>query len=173
MEVEVRRDVLLTTAVAVLLTLFGATGYVVSPRGDEGRPVLLWPDVRAVEQYRRTVTDWAAQWRELNSDLRNIVKAEEGRELLSTSRDSQHAFEQAAAMEHEAEATEAPASLIGLHDQATAAALAYVNASVAVARWVSAPSADNRAAVELAITDAEDKLASLEANEWLRARDGM
>lgn len=172
MEVEVRRDVLLITAVALLLTLLGTAGYAVSPRDDAGRPVLLWPNIRAVEQYRRAVAGWAIQWRGLNSNLRDVLKAEEGTDLLSTSQDSQKAFEQAVAMERDVNTTEAPASLIGLHDQAETMALSYMNASVAIARWVSAPSTENRAAAEQAMAEAEDKLASLEANEWLRARGG-
>jgi hypothetical protein len=172
MEVEVRRDVLLITGVALLLTLLGTAGYAVSPRDDAGRPVLLWPEVRAVEQYRYAVAGWAAQWRELNSTLLDAMKIENGRDLLSTSQDSQKAFEQAVAMERDVNTTEAPVSLIGLHDQAEITALSYVNASVAVARWVSAPSADNQATAELAIAEAENRLASLEANEWLRAKGG-
>ena len=65
MEIEIRRDWLtvlprlagLATVVTVL-TLLVVLGYMVSPRTADGRPVLLLPDVRAVENYRRQAATW-------------------------------------------------------------------------------------------------------------------
>jgi len=60
--------------------------------------------------------------------------------------------------------------LLGLRELASASALAYVDAGVVVARWVSAPSAENRAAAQQALADAGRALSALEQNEWIRKR---
>jgi hypothetical protein len=172
MEVEVRRDVLVMVMGLMLFTLLGMIGYFVSPRNDDGRPVLLSPEVRAVEQYRRLVSGWAADWRAVDATMQGTLKTNDGDKLLSISQDAQRSFDQAVSIAQEVDATTSPASLIGLHDQATLTAQTYVSANLAVARWVSAPSAENRSAAEQALAEASDKLAALEANEWIRAKGG-
>ena len=48
MEIEIRREWLIGALVVVVVLALGAVGWWVSPRGTDGRPVLLLPDVRAV-----------------------------------------------------------------------------------------------------------------------------
>ncbi len=170
MEIEIRRETAATMAVSLLLLVFGLIGYAASPRDDADRPVLLLPDVRAVEEYRRSVSRWAERWRALDTSLQEIVAGDASSDLLAVSRKAQRTFEQTVALAREVDAAESPASLLGLRELASASALAYVDAGVAVARWVSAPSAENRAAAQQTLADAGQALAALEQNEWIRKR---
>ena len=93
MEIEVRREPLFVLVVSILLVLFGAVGYFASPRAEDGRPVLLMPDVKAVEDYRRAASGWSASWRELDGQMRGVMDAESNSELLVMSRAAQRGFD--------------------------------------------------------------------------------
>lgn len=169
MEIEVRRNTLLMAAIGAVLAILGGLGYFATPHNQDGRPVLLLPDVRAVEQYRRSASEWAIALRVLDGDLRQIqTVGGTDYDLLATSQETQQAFRQVIAIARDVDRVQPPASLIGLHDQVMATALAYLDAGIALSRWVSAPSEENRLAAEQALVRANEKLAVLEANEWLR-----
>ena len=170
MEIEIRRETAATIVISLLLVVFGLIGYAASPLDDAGRPVLLLPDVRAVEQYRRSVSGWAEHWRALDTSMQEIVAGDASSDLLAVSRQAQRTFEQTVALAREVDAAESPASMLGLREQASASALAYVDAGVAIARWVSAPSAENHDAAQQTLAGAGQSLAALEQNEWIRSR---
>ena len=90
--------------------------------------------------------------------------------LLAVSRKAQRTLEQTVALAREVDAAESPASLLGLRELTSASSLAYVDAGVAVARWVSAPAVENRAAAQQTLADAGQRLTALEQNEWIRGR---
>ncbi len=167
MEVEVKRETVFVSVVIILMIVFGVIGYPISPRAANGRPVLLLPDVRAVEQYRRSAAAWAAGWRALDADLRAVLEGAGDAELLATSRKAQRAFERTMELANSVDATDAPPPLLGLRDQVGAVSSAYVDASVAVLRWVSAPSPENKSAAETALTNAASAMGVLGENEWI------
>lgn len=166
MEIELPKPVAWTLALAVLVMACATIGYAVSPRTTDGRPVLLLPDVRAVERYRSSVESWGREWQALAETLHVILDSEG--ELLATSQKAQQAFAKSVEVAQEVDAGDAPAPLIGLRDQAMITAGAFVNASLAAARWMSAPSAENKSAAESELEAAEGSLIVLEANEWIR-----
>ncbi len=166
MEVELPKPVAWTLAWVVLVMACATIGYAVSPRTADGRPVLLSPDVRAVETYRRSVVSWVREWQALAEALRVILDSEG--ELLSTSQKTQQAFAKSVELSAAVDSSDTPASLVGLRDQTAATAEAFVKASLAAARWISAPSAEKRTAAETELETAERSLITLEANEWIR-----
>jgi hypothetical protein len=174
-EIEIRRDWLvagprlLALAIALLiLTGLYALGYAVSPQAADGRPQLLLPDVRAVEVYRRQAVGWARAWRTLDTDLKQLMTGSEMLGLLATSRQAQADFGTAIDQARAVDGTEAPPALLGLHDQMAVTAQAYVDTSVALNRWLSAPTVENRATVDQAYQAAATNLAQVEANVWLQ-----
>ena len=174
LEIEIRRDRLkvmpwllgVTAVLALAAGLYGL-GDAVSPRTADGRPVLLLPDVRAVEVYRRQAVAWALAWRELDAGLRAVLGAPDSG-LLEQSRQAQAGFEAAIRLARAVDAAEAPPTLLGLHDQVALTAQGYVDTSVAVNRWLSAPSPENRAVADQAYQVAAATLAQVEANAWLQ-----
>ena len=178
MEIEIRRDWLTIlprlaslAAVLMVLTLLTGLGYVASPRTADGRPVLLLPDVRAVEIYRRQAVTWLQAWQVLDMALGQSLSAADTTGLLDRSRQAQSDFASAIDLARTVDGTEAPPALLGLHDQTAATAQAYVDATVALNRWLSAPSSDNRAAADQAYRAARDNLTQLAANAWLKQED--
>lgn len=166
MELELPRPVAAGLIFIVVLVLCGAVGYSVSPRTGEGRPILLSPDVRAIESYRRESLGWVAEWQRQADTLRAVLE-DEG-DLFAVSQQAQGAFIQATELASEVEAVDPPASLIGLSEQITETANAFSSASLSVARWVSAPSAENKMNAENELAVAEHLLSKLQANEWMQ-----
>jgi hypothetical protein len=169
MEVEIRPGALLATLTIAVVMLLPVLGFAVSPRDADGRPVLLLPDVRAVELYRCQVTSWVSNWTGVDESLNEVLSGDVT-QLLALSRRAQRAFEQSAALAQDVDASESPPALLGLRDLSIQVAADYVGASVAVARWLSAPSPENRVAAEEAVAAAGEGLAAVQANEWVRER---
>ena len=174
MEIELHRNwvkvlprLIVTLAALMVLTGLYGLGYVVSPRTPDGRPVLLLPDVRAVEVYRRQAVAWLQAWRNLDTGLQSVLNAPDS-DLLEQSRKAQASFEAAIQLARAVDAAEAPPTLLGLHDQVALTAQGYVDTSVAVNRWLSAPSPENRAVADQAYQVAAATLAQVEANAWLQ-----
>ncbi len=169
-EIEIPREAIYATLIVIVLAIFGAIGNAVSPRDAENRPVLLLPDVRAVEQYRAAAETWVGEWVALDKQLRSILDAPLTNDLLGQSRKSQQAFDQALDLSRAVESNESPSSLIGLSAQTRNAAVAYLNAAMAVARFISAPTPDNRIDASSNVGIAGRALQQLQANEWMIKR---
>jgi len=126
--------------------------------------------VRAVEQYRVATDSWASEWAALDKQLRSLLAAPLGNDLLGQSRKSQQAFDQALELSRAVEAADSPSSLIGLSAQARSAAAAYLNAAMAVARFISAPTPDNKIDASTNMAFASRTLQDLQMNEWMLQR---
>ena len=169
-EIEIPREAIYVTLIVIVLVVFGVIGNAVSPRDAENRPVLLLPDVRAVEQYRAAAESWVGEWVALDKQLRSILDAPLTNDLLGQSRKSQQAFDQALELSRAVESTDSPSSLIGLSGQTRNAAVAYLNAAMAVARFISAPTPDNKIDASSNVGIAARALRELQANEWMIKR---
>lgn len=164
MEIELRwRWLWALVTVPIIATLIGL-GYIVSPRAADGRPVLLLPEARAIEQYRRAVGSWAQRWTMLDQHMQAIQTTNN---LLEQSQQAQAAFTEAVAVARQVEETESPPVLLGLRDQALNLATAYVEVTVALNHWVSAPTAENETTLITAYESATIQLESLHHNAWL------
>lgn len=170
MEVVIRPRAFVPAVIVTGLAVLGALGYYGSPRDNVGRPVLLMPDVRAVEVYRRTVIRWVHSWQILADDLNQALHADDG-ELLARSRSAQSAFNRAMTLVQEVDATNAPAALLGLHELTVTSGSAQLEAGTAVLRWLSAPTDENHTMAEAALAQASGALKVLEASEWVASQN--
>jgi hypothetical protein len=132
--------------------------------------VLLLPDVRAVELYRRDAIGWTDEWRVISQDLEEVL-ANDDMSLLARSRQAQRAFDRAVALARDVDAAEAPPALLGLHELSVSTSGAYVEAGAAIARWLSAPSDENQVAAEEALANANAALSAIETNAWIGPLD--
>ena len=166
MEIEIRR----TTAVGLLggfvLIYLAAVGYAASPRDAAGHPLLLLPEVRAVENYRQLALGWDSAWRNLDQTISGVLHSDKT-QLLAASQHAQSSIDTAASLAGQVDAADAPAALIGLKDLTNQTATDYSAASTAAARWLSAPSSANLTAATAALTKARADRKQLEANAWL------
>jgi hypothetical protein len=170
MELVIRPRAFVPAVIVTGLVVLGALGYSGSPRGKTGRPILLLPDVRAVEVYRRAVVRWVHTWQILADDLNQALHADDG-ELLSRSRAAQSAFNRAVTLVQEVDATNAPAALLGLHELTVTSGAAQLEAGAAVLRWLSAPTEENYKNAEAALAQASGALKVLEASEWVASHN--
>jgi hypothetical protein len=150
-------------AVGLVLTLLGGLS---SPRDKSGRPFLLLPDVKAVEDYRRAARDDASRLNLLGGEIAALLSGK-NTDLFSQSRQAQAALEHALQIAQEIDARPAPPALDGLRGTIAQAASAYLEAARLALRWISLPQPDNKAAAAKALAQAAKVLNTLEGSQWL------
>lgn len=151
-------------AVLIFVLALGVMGWAASPLDAEGRPVLLLPDVKRIEDYRGKVRDWKSELRLLDGRLTTLLSG--SGDLLSQSREGQRAFEDGLRIAKQVDAEEAPATLEGLRSMAVDTSLAYLEASRGVLEWISAPKGENYETAVGLIQSAREKLTNLEDSPW-------
>lgn len=148
----------------MLLVLLGG---LTSPRDAQGRPLLLLPDVKAVEDYRRSMIDNAAGLRLLDGEIA-VLLVGQSPDLFTQSRQAQAAFQHALTITQRIDTQSAPPALDGLRQAAAQTASNYLEASRLALRWVSLPQESNRLAAENELKQAQQELQTLEASQWLQ-----
>ena len=151
---------------ALGLLLIGL-GWLASPRDAQGRPLLLLPDVKAVEDYRRAATHNAAGLRLLDGEIATLLQGQNP-DLFTQSRQAQAAFEHALAIAQKIDIQSAPPALAGLREASAQTASTYLEASRLALRWVSLPQASNLAIAEDQLAQAQQELETLEDSQWLK-----
>ena len=149
-------------AFLLLVIVLGLVGWAFSPLDSEGRPILLLPDVKKVEDYRKKIGGWAEDLRLLDGQLTTLLSG--SGDLLSQSRDGQKAFETSLRIAKQTDAEEAPAALAGLRSTAVETSLAYMEASRGVLLWISTPKQENYEAAVILIQAAREQLAEMEGS---------
>jgi hypothetical protein len=155
---------LLILCLAVTLSIIG--GFV-SPHDNEGNPILLLPEVKAVEDYRRSAQGWTEHLWILDGEIASLMETDSQGDLFTQSRQAQQMLEHAVTLAKEVDQTQTPAAAIGFHEQMYSAAMAYLEAARSGMRWVSAPETDRRADAETKLEQARSARKVLEANQWI------
>jgi hypothetical protein len=154
-------------AALVVVVILGVVGWLASPFDNSGRPLLLLPDVKRVEDYRRQARTWADDLRLLDGRLATLLSGSTG-DLLSQSREGQNAFEDSLAIAKATDVAEAPPALAGLRSMIVNTSLSYLEASRSVLLWISAPKQENYDRAVLLVQTARQQLYELEASEWIK-----
>lgn len=150
----------------LFLTVVGALA---SPRDAQGRPLLLLPDVKAVEDYRQSMSSATVGMQLLDGEIVALL-AGQNPDLFTQSRQAQAAFEHALRIGQEIDMQAAPPALDGLQGAAASTASAYLDAARLALRWVSLPQEANRTAAENGLAQARQQLKTLEKSKWLAKR---
>jgi len=79
-----------------------------APRDRDERPILLHPDIKAVEDYRRSIWLWQAQAGELDAQITTILSGAHGSDLFARSRASQKMIDEAVHLLQDIESNKAP-----------------------------------------------------------------
>ncbi len=160
------RSEYILVAVLIAAAVLGVIGWLVSPVDtDDGRPLLLLPDVKKVEDFRRNARSWTEDLRLLDGQLTTLL-ADNG-DLLSQSQTGQKVFEQALNIAEDIDSSQTPAALVGLKTMLAQTSLVYLDASRAVLLWISAPKQENYDQAVLLVQTARDQLADLEDSLWI------
>jgi hypothetical protein len=157
----------LTTLVVLALLVLLAIGGIASPRNEDGRPLLLLPDVRSVEDYRRLAREMDKQLLLVDGKIAATLGGNVD-DLFDQTRRAQDAFEQILHISEELDRQDAPPALVGLKDDLNQTAISYLEVARLTLRWLSTPNQANSEQAQAKLTDAQAKLTELEKSQWLQ-----
>lgn len=152
--------------VLVILTLL-AIGGIASPRNIDGRPMLLLPDVKAVEDYRRLARDASKELLLVDGKIAATLAGDVD-DLFGQTRRAQEAFEHILRISEQLDRKEAPPVLVGLKEDLNYSAMAYMEAARLTLRWLSTPNQANSENAQAKLAEARASLSELEVNQWLQ-----
>ncbi|HEX9090997.1 MAG TPA: hypothetical protein VF831_05875, partial [Anaerolineales bacterium] len=147
----------LTTLVVLALLVLLAIGGIASPRNEDGRPLLLLPDVRSVEDYRRLARAMDKQLLLVDGKIAATLGGNVD-DLFDQTRRAQDAFEQILHISEELDRQDAPPALMGLKDDLNQTAISYLEAARLTLRWLSIPNQANSEQAQAKLNDAQAKL---------------
>lgn len=153
-----------------LVVLFTIIGYFTSPLDREGNPILLSPEVKAVEDYRRSAQSWLDQLHTLDGEIAGLLQTDNQGDLFTQSRQAQQMLQHAVDLAKQVDQTQTPASALGYHEQMVATAMAYLEAARSGMRWVSAPEQSCKDNAQAALGLAQAARKTLEDNTWMKTR---
>ena len=149
--------------IAVILTLLGAMN---SPTNEQGRPLLLLPEVKVVAEYRSVVNRSVSEMVLLDGEITAVLDGQ-NTDLFTQSDQAQAAFEHALQISRDIDIQTAPPALSGLKDASSQAAADYLEAARLALRWIGLPTEENHLAVEDQLSKARQEFQTLEGNQWL------
>ena len=155
--------VLLGILAGTIVLLLGAGS---TPRDSQGRPLLLLPGMRSVEDYQRTAQGWARDLEVLDGDLAGLLQANSA-DILAESGQAQQGLERSAIIVQAIEGRDPPPALAGLADEMRQTAQTYQEAAVATAQAISVPDGAHMQSAQDALGKARQDLGVLERNPWL------
>lgn len=150
----------------IIVFLLGL-GLVVSPRDKNDRPLLLLPDVKAVEDYRRSLVSWHSRLQELNGRTAGVLTNNYGGDLFSQSSEGQKILNETVQLLQEIDQTSTPSAALPARTMAARAGNATLDAARSMLAWVSAPTPANLNAAKQALDGARTTLTDLEASQWM------
>ena len=153
----------------VLAVIFSVIGYFVSPLDEAGKPILLLPEVKQMEAYRRSSFQWIEDFRTLDRQIVTITANQQG-DLFSQSREAQSALQLAVQLAQDIDRTAFSPSAVSLHEELISTSLDYLEAARKMMIWVGAPEESKQAQMDENLHLARKSLETLEKSKWLEIR---
>jgi hypothetical protein len=164
-EIRIPLSVLIIPTIVLLVVV----GWSASPRDENGRPLLLLPDVKAVEDYRRLAVAWNDEFHLIDGEIAALL-ADESYDIFGQSRQAQRAVERALEIVQGIDRQEAPPTLVGLREDLGRVSISYLESARLALRWLSVPDQAHREQVEQSLSQARSGLKELESSQWLAKR---
>ena len=157
----------LSTLVVLASLILLAIGGIASPRNEDGRPLLLLPDVKAVSDYRQLAREADKELRLIDGKITATLGGDVD-DLFGQTRRAQDAFEHILRISEELDRQDAPPVLVGLKDDLNQTAVSYLEAARLTLRWLSTPTQANNERAQAKLTEARSSLTELEKSQWLQ-----
>lgn len=164
-EEKLRRFGLILLALAVV---FAVIGGITSPLDENGKPVLLLPEVKSFEDYRRSGRDWLDQMLVLDSEISGVLSGENSGDLFTQSRQAQQMMQRAVNLANKIDQVNVPAAAAGIHDQLYTTSMAYLEAARLTMRWIGAPEEKTKQQIGVKLEQARNERNALKENQWLK-----
>ena len=153
--------------IASLIVLLLGLGLIASPRDKNDHPMLLLPDVKAVEDYRRSLGSWHSRLLELDGRIARVLSNNYDGDLFSQSSEGQKILNETVQLLQEMDQTEAPSAAVPARNMVILAGSAYLDASKSMLTWISAPTLANLNAAQQVLKDARSTISALETSQWM------
>ena len=153
----------------VLTIIFSAIGYFASPHDETGKPILLLPEVKQIESFRRSSLQWIEDFHALDSQI-TTVAANQKEDLFSQSSEAQSTLQLAVKLAQEIDRTSYPPSAVSLHESLASTSLSYLEAARSMMIWVGAPEEPKKVQMNENLSLARKSLETLEKSKWLETR---
>ena len=153
----------------VLAIIFSAIGYFASPHDETGKPILLLPEVKQIESFRRSSLQWIEDFHTLDSQITTIA-ANQKEDLFSQSREAQITLQLAVQLAQEIDRTAYPPSAVNLHENLASTSLSYLETARSMMIWVGAPEKPKKVKMDENLHLARKSLETLEKSKWLETR---
>ncbi len=153
--------------IASLVVLLLGLGLFISPRDKNDRPILLMPDVKAVEDYRRSLSSWHSRLLELDGRIAKVLSNNYAGDLFSQSSEGQKILNETVQLLHEMDQTSTPPAAVPARNMIVKAGSATLDASRSMLAWVSAPTPANLKAAQQTLAGARTTLSDLETSQWM------
>jgi hypothetical protein len=152
----------------VLTVVFAVIGGLTSPLDENGKPVLLLPEVKSFEDYRRSGRDWLDQMLVLDSEISGVLSGENSGDLFTQSRQAQQMLQRAVNLAKEIDQVNVPAAAAGIHDQLYTTSMAYLESARLTMRWIGAPEETTKQQIGVKLEQARNGRNALKENQWLK-----
>ncbi|MCX6053685.1 MAG: hypothetical protein NTZ74_01990 [Chloroflexi bacterium] len=149
------------------LAIFTILGVLVSPLDDQRKPILLLPEVRKMEAYRRSAREWIADLSTIDGEIDGVLAAQQQGDLFTRSAAAERTLQQALQLADQIEGTRVPPIGTGLQTQLVSTTMGYLEAARSALLWVSAPQSENLALALQNLEAARQERSALEQNQWL------
>jgi hypothetical protein len=168
-DIEVSEELLQRAGLILLaiLLVFTVIGAFTSPLDENGKPVLLLPEVKAFEDYRLSGNLWINQMTDLDAQISGVLANEHAGDLFTQSRQAQQMLQNAVSLAKEIDQVDAPIAAAGIQEQFYATVMVYLETARLTMRWVTAPEEDLKQEIEQKLGQARSRRATLEKNQWL------
>jgi len=163
-EEKLRRLGWILLGLAVVFTIIGAF---VSPSDGQGKPVLLSPEIKDVEEYRQSAKGWISELTILDGEIANILSAQQQGDLFSQSRSAQQTLQHAVTLAQEVDQGKVPPIGVGLQEKMLSTTMSYLEAARGALQWISVPEQKNQGQAIQILEDARQLKSELENNKWL------
>ena len=157
----------LSTLVVLALLALLAIGGIASPRNEDGRPLLLLPDMKSVEDYRRLAREADKQLLLVDGKIAATLGGNVD-DLFGQTRRAQEAFEQILRISEDLDREDAPPALVGLKEDLNQTAMSYLEVARLTLRWLSIPNQANSEQAQAKLAEARARLTEMEKSQWLQ-----
>jgi len=152
-----------------LTILFTIIGMFVSPLDKQGKPVLFLPEVKALEDYRRSAQNWLSELSILDGEIALVLSTEQQGDLFSQSRAAQQTLQHAFELVQNVDRTRVPPIGMGLQEQILSTSMSYLETARSALHWVSLPEESNLEQAIQQLADSRLLKSDLESNPWMNS----
>lgn len=166
MEIEISQKTLSWLLSILAIVIFSIIGVIVSPRKEDGTPMVLSPELARINQYVDDAANWAADMRQTEKELSRLL-AVTSNDIFSQTKDANQVYGDMQRVQSQIDQSRIPPTLEGLHELLVQTSVAHIEAVRAITIVINEPSdlRKNEAASLLEIAIAN--LNRVYTNPWL------